>query len=54
LQIAFKEKVLKSPKDIEDARHLRNVAEGHLDFDLIKKYEVLLAEYEIIIISKFF
>lgn len=45
LQIAFKEKVLKSPKDMEDARHLRNVAEGHLDLELIKKYEVLLDEF---------
>ncbi len=42
LQIAFKEVVLKSPKDIEDARHIRNVAKGHLDNSLIKKYEAML------------
>ncbi len=42
LQIAFKEKVLKSPKDLEDARHLRNIAKDNLDFDLIKQYEVML------------
>ena len=42
LQIAFKEVVLKSPKDMEDARHIRNIAEGHLDKTLIKKYEMML------------
>ena len=45
LQIAFKEIVLKSPKDIEDARHIRNIAKGHLDDSLIKKYEVMLNEF---------
>ncbi|MFA5887796.1 MAG: hypothetical protein WC852_03750 [Candidatus Nanoarchaeia archaeon] len=42
LQIAFKEVVLKSPKDIEDARHIRNVAKGHLDEGLIERYERVL------------
>jgi len=42
LQIAFKEIVLKSPKDIEDARHLRRVAEGHLDQEQITRYEGML------------
>jgi len=42
LQIAFKEVVLKSPKDMEDAKHLRNVFKDNLDFSLIKKYEVML------------
>jgi hypothetical protein len=42
LQIVFKEKVLKSPKDIEDARHIRNIAKGHLDDNLIKRYEKML------------
>ena len=42
MQIAFKEEVLKSPKDIEDARHVRNIAKGHLDESLIKKYKVML------------
>ena len=45
LQIAFKEVVLKSPKDMEDARHIRNVAEGHLDYKLIKKYERMLDDF---------
>lgn len=41
-QIAFKEEVLKSPKDMEDARHLRNIAEKHLNKELIHKYKVML------------
>ena len=44
LQIAFKEKVLKSQKDIEDARHLRNIAIGHLNKDKIEEYKRLLHE----------
>ena len=42
LQVAFKEAVLKSPKDIEDARHIRNVAEGHIDKSLIDKYQEIV------------
>lgn len=42
LQIAFKEEVLKSPKDLEDAKHIRNVASGHLDNNLVKKYKGML------------
>ena len=42
LQIAFKEIVLKSPKDIEDAMHLRNVAKGHISESLIKDYTRML------------
>jgi len=45
LQIAFKEVVLKSPKDIEDARHIRNVAKGHLDDKLIQKYKEMLRDF---------
>jgi hypothetical protein len=45
LQIAFKEVVLKSDKDLEDARHLRNIAKGHLDLALIKLYEGLLHDF---------
>lgn len=45
LQVAFKEVVLKSPKDIEDARHIMNVAEGHIDRNLIEKYKVILNEF---------
>lgn len=44
MQIAFKENVLKSSKDIEDARHLRNISKGHVDENLIKKYKVMLDE----------
>ena len=39
LQIAFKEEVLKSNKDMEDAKHLRLVAEGHLNEVLINDYK---------------
>ncbi|MBI2140548.1 hypothetical protein HYU14_06500 [Candidatus Woesearchaeota archaeon] len=42
MQIAFKEEILKSPKDIEDARHLRNIGEGHLDNGLIQGYRKML------------
>jgi len=45
LQIAFKEVVLKSPKDIEDARHIRDVAEGYLDDKLIQKYKEMLCDF---------
>lgn len=45
LQIAFKEIVLRSPKDIEDARHIRNVAGEYLDKNLIKKYSEDLYEF---------
>ena len=45
LQIAFKEKVLKSPKDMEDAEHLRMVAKGHLDEGLLKAYGMMLDEF---------
>jgi len=47
LQIAFKEIVLKSPKDLEDARHIQNVAKGHLDKELIKKYKENLHDFYI-------
>ncbi|MBI2124633.1 hypothetical protein HYT92_02465 [Candidatus Pacearchaeota archaeon] len=39
LQIAFKEEVLKSNKDLEDARHLRLVAKGYLNENLINEYK---------------
>lgn len=39
LQIAFKEVILKSPKDLEDAQHLRSVAKEYLDFSLIQEYK---------------
>jgi hypothetical protein len=40
MQVAFKERVLKSQKDIEDARHIRNVAK--LDKKKLHDYEVRL------------
>lgn len=42
LQIAFKEEVLKSPKDLEDADHIRDVAKEYLDDKLIQKYKEML------------
>ena len=42
LQIAFKEEVLKSPKDIDDANHIKEVAKEHLDSKLIQKYREML------------
>ncbi len=44
LQIAYKEVVLKSPKDLEDALHLRIVAEKNIDFNLIEDYKRILNE----------
>lgn len=45
LQIAFKEVVLKSPKDLEDARYIRNIAEKFLDKKLINEYKRMLREF---------
>ena len=45
LQIAFKEAVLKSPKDREDARHLRVVAKGYIDEKMIQHYKEQLHEF---------
>ena len=42
LQIAFKEEVLKSPKDMEDAEHIKDVAKEYLDNKLIQKYKEML------------
>ena len=42
LQIAFKEMVLKSPKDLDDANHIRDVAKDYLDNKLIQKYKEML------------
>ncbi|MDP7323803.1 MAG: hypothetical protein QF632_03520 [Candidatus Woesearchaeota archaeon] len=39
LQIAFKEEILKSNKDLEDAQQIRIVAKGHLNHDLIGYYK---------------
>jgi hypothetical protein len=45
LQIAFKEMVLKSPKDLEDADHIKDVAKGYLDKDMIRKYKEMLRDF---------
>lgn len=45
LQIAFKQEVLKSPKDIEDARHLEKIAESYIDNKLINEYRESLREF---------
>ncbi len=45
MQIAFKENVLKSPKDLEDARYMRDVAEKFLDKKLIDEYKRSLSEF---------
>ena len=42
MQVAFKETVLKSPKDMEDARHIRNIAGKNLNKELIKEYTGML------------
>ena len=39
LQIAYKEEVLKSNKDLEDAKHLRVIAAGYLNENLINEYK---------------
>jgi len=46
LQIAFKEIMLKSPKDREDARHLQKVAEGYLDKKLLQHYKEMLRDVQ--------
>jgi hypothetical protein len=45
LQVAFKKEVLKSPKDLEDARHIEKIAESYLDSKLINKYREMLREF---------
>ena len=42
LQIAFKEEVLRSPRDLEDAEYIRDVAKGYLDEKLIQSYKEML------------
>jgi hypothetical protein len=45
LQVAFKQEVLKSPKDLEDARHIEKIAENYLDAEMINKYREMLREF---------
>jgi hypothetical protein len=42
LQIAFKEEVLRSPKDLEDADHIKVVAKEYVDDNLIRRYKEML------------
>jgi hypothetical protein len=42
LQIVYKERMLKSPKDMEDAKHLRLIAKDNLNRDKMKMYEAML------------
>ena len=42
LQIAFKEIVLQSPKDLEDAAYIKEVGHDSLDMSLIQKYREML------------
>ena len=42
MNIAFKEKLLKSDKDMEDARHLRIIYSESLDEDEIEKIKVMI------------
>ncbi len=44
LQIAYKEEVLRSEKDIEDALHLRKVLEEHINLNSIKSYKRLIKD----------
>lgn len=45
LQIAYKEVVLKSEKDLEDAKHIRVVAEKYIDKKLIDEYKKRLRKW---------
>jgi hypothetical protein len=42
LQIAYKEKVLKSDKDLEDAKHLETVFKDKINNKLLEKYREML------------
>ena len=44
LQIAYKERMLRSPKDVEDARHLRKLLGKTINMKKLKDYEVMLNE----------
>jgi predicted nucleic acid-binding protein len=44
MNIAFKEELLKSQKDMEDAKHLRIIYEGKIDKVLIEKIKEMIKE----------
>jgi hypothetical protein len=45
--IAFKEELLKSPKDLEDARHLRVIYSEKLDEEKIREIKKLIREFRL-------
>jgi ATP-dependent exoDNAse (exonuclease V) beta subunit len=45
--IAFKEELLKSPKDIDDAKHLRIVYSERIDERMIKKIKEMIKRYRL-------
>lgn len=47
VNIAFKEELLKSDKDMEDAKHLRVIYSGSLDESLINKVKLMIREYRL-------
>jgi len=47
INVAFKEELLKSPKDLEDARHLRKVYAEMIDEREIKEIKKLIKEYRL-------
>lgn len=46
LQIAYKEKILGSPKDMEDARHLRVILGKAINMKKLREYQGMLNEKE--------
>lgn len=47
MNVAFKEEYLKSPKDIEDAKHLRFVYQGLIDEKEINKIKQMIKRYRL-------
>ncbi|NVM30318.1 MAG: hypothetical protein HWN65_15845 [Candidatus Helarchaeota archaeon] len=45
--IAFKEELLKTPKDLDDARHLRIVYSGEIDEKEIEKLKKMIKKYRL-------
>ena len=45
-QIAFKRYYLKSPKDLEDAKHIEELFKDKINYEKIKKYKELIEKYE--------
>ncbi len=45
--VAFKEELLKSPKDLEDARHLRTIYFGKINEEKVKEIKGLIRKYRL-------